>query len=96
MDFECIKSETELFQCPITDAEVRKGILKLKTGKSGGRDGIISQMLKNTLVEICPVLVVLFNKSFELGDFPEQWGGSIICPIHKVHSMTPTILEVFP
>lgn len=40
-------------------------------------------MLKNTLVEICSVLVVLFNKILDLGDFPERWGGSIICPIHK-------------
>ena len=40
-------------------------------------------MLKSTLVEICPVLVVLFNKIFDLGEFPEQWAKSIICPIHK-------------
>ncbi|MEW8546755.1 MAG: reverse transcriptase family protein, partial [Candidatus Thiodiazotropha sp.] len=82
-NFECTESENELFQCPISDAEVRKGIMKLKSGKSGGPDGIVSEMLRNTLLDICPVLVVLFNKIFDLGDFPEQWGGSIICPIHK-------------
>ena len=34
-------------------------------------------------MEICPGLVVLFNKIFYLGDFLEQLDGSIICPIHK-------------
>ena len=81
-NFKCIDSEFELFQSPITDAEVRKSILKLKPGKAGEPDGIISEMLKSTLIEICPVLVVLYNKIFDLGDFPVQWAGSIICPIH--------------
>ena len=62
---------------------MRKSILKLKPGKAGGPDGIISEMLKSTLIEICPVLVVLYNKIFDLGDFPVKWAGSIICPIHK-------------
>ena len=82
-NFECIDSEFELFQSPITDAEVRKSILKLKPGKAGGPDGIISEMLKSTLIEICPVLVLLYNKIFDIGDFPVQWAGSIICPVHK-------------
>ena len=44
---------------------------------------VISKMLKSTLVEICPVLVVLFNKIFDLGEFSEQWVKSITCPVHK-------------
>lgn len=64
-NFECIESEVELFQSSITDEEVRKSILTLKPGKAGGPDGIISEMLKSTLVEICPVLVVLYNKIFD-------------------------------
>ena len=40
-------------------------------------------MLKSTFIEICPVLVELYNKIFDLGVFPVQWAGSIICPIHK-------------
>ena len=40
-------------------------------------------MLKSTLIEICPVLGVLYNKIFDLSDFPVHWAGSIICPIHK-------------
>ena len=38
-NFECIDSEFEFFQSPITDAEVRKRILKLKPGKAGGLTG---------------------------------------------------------
>ena len=65
---------------------MRKSILKLKpekAGGGGGADGIISEMLKSTFIEICLVLVELYNKIFDLGVFPVQWAGSIICLIHK-------------
>ena len=38
---------------------------------------------KGLLFDSNRVSVVLYNKIFDLGDFQEQWGGSIICPIHK-------------
>ena len=58
--------------------------MNLNSVKSGGPDRIISEMVKkNTLTDISPVLVVLSNNIFDSGNFPNQWGGSIICPIHK-------------
>ena len=34
---------------------------------------------------ILPFLKELFNEIFNTGDFPDEWGKSIITPVHKTH-----------
>jgi len=68
---------------PIILSEVKDAIRKLKNGKSCGIDGIPSEYYKYTFDILAPYLVKIFNNIFETKEFPNSWGKSIICPIHK-------------
>ncbi|WP_419653299.1 RNA-directed DNA polymerase, partial [Thiolapillus sp.] len=46
-------------------------------------DGIYAEMIKNSLPQILPFLVVLFNRIFDLSEYPTAWTNAIIVPIHK-------------
>ena len=48
----------------ITLDEVQKSILKLKSTKAHGTDGIQVEFYKSTIDLISPILVLLFNKLF--------------------------------
>jgi len=67
----------------ITVAEVKRAMQKLKSGKAGGIDGVLPDMLK--AAEDCAVafMTPLFNKIFKEGLYPETWCKAVICPIHK-------------
>ena len=72
-----------ILNTPITKEEVERGIRKLKSGKTPGKDGLPAEFFKSTLNNISPLLVILFNKIFESGDFPAAWTESIIVPVYK-------------
>ena len=57
----------------ITDAEIRRGIKVLKTGKSGGPDKIINEFLIHVASTLLPYLNKLFNLVFNQGYFPVCW-----------------------
>lgn len=67
----------------ITAEEVIKAIKKLKTGKSGGLDRVLSEMLKAGKNITVAFLTDLFNAIFDRGQYPSQWAKAIIVPIHK-------------
>uniref|UniRef100_UPI003AF4937F reverse transcriptase family protein n=2 Tax=Thiolapillus sp. TaxID=2017437 RepID=UPI003AF4937F len=69
--------------CPITESEITRAVEHLKTNKSPGMDGIYAEMIKNSLPQILPFLVVLFNRIFDLSEYPTAWTNAIIVPIHK-------------
>ena len=73
----------DIFDAPISEEEVTNNIKRIRSGKSGGPDGILIEMLKTTILMICPILTKLFNKIMDQGEFPESWGKSILCPILK-------------
>ena len=73
----------DIFDAPISEEEVKNNIKHIRSGKSGGPDGILIEMLKTTILMICPILTKLFNKIMDQGEFPESWGKSILCPILK-------------
>ena len=73
----------QVLNTKITLSEVQAGIHKLKTGKAHGKDGIPAEFYKSTLDIISPILVVLFNKIFDSGIFPETWSDTLILPIYK-------------
>ena len=66
---------------------MRNSTKQIRSGKSGGPDGILTEMLKITVVFICLILTKLFNKIIDHGEFPESWGESILCPIFKKGSV---------
>lgn len=68
---------------PITELEVRCSLKSLKTSKACGKDGIYTEMIKNSQHLSVEFLVNLFNTLFTQGIFPIQWSIAIIVPIFK-------------
>ena len=79
--------------------EVKKGISKLKSGKSNGPDLILNEFTKNSVANMVLVIVKLFNKILQLGKFPNSEKYHIF-PLfsNQVTQMTVIIIEgyVYP
>ena len=71
----------------ITDAEIRRGIKELKTGKSRGPDKIINEFLIHGVSTLLSYLNKLFNLVFNQGHFPVCWSEGYLVPIHKKGSL---------
>ena len=67
----------------ITVDEVKKIILKLKNGKAGGTDKIISELIKAFDDSIIDVITLILNKTFDSGDFSQEWELGIIVILFK-------------
>lgn len=67
----------------ITIDEVLIAVRNLKTGKAGGLDGILSEMLKAGKHVTVSFLTDLFNAIFDQGRYPSQWAKAVIVPIFK-------------
>ena len=63
--------------------EVKKGISKLKSGKSNEPDLKLNEFMKNSVANMILVIVKLFNKILQLGKFPKQWNILHISSIFK-------------
>lgn len=68
---------------PITEEEIMRAVEHLNSNKSPDIGGILADTIKNSLSQIVPVSVALFNHIFDIGQFPTAWTGAIIVPIHK-------------
>ena len=63
--------------------KVLKILLKLKTGKSPGPDGLHPRVLKEVATEIAPALTTIFKKSMETSSLPDDWLLANVSPIYK-------------
>lgn len=68
---------------PISSLEIRTSIDTLHINNSPGPDGICLEMFRSVTDITLPFLKELFNEIFDTGDFPDEWGKSIITPVHK-------------
>lgn len=68
---------------PITRDEIIKAVNHLKNNKAPGPDGVLAEMLKNSIGIISPFLEILFNHMFNTGQYPTAWASAIIVPLHK-------------
>ncbi|MES9879852.1 MAG: hypothetical protein ABW185_03125, partial [Sedimenticola sp.] len=84
------ENPNDILNVMISEAEITKSIISLNSGKSGGPNGMVSEMIKCTLNEMTPVLHSLYNTVFTSGQFPRAWGQSILCPVHKKGSWSDT------
>jgi hypothetical protein len=82
---------------PISDGEIFKALRRLKVGKAGGVDGILSSILKpaagavgtnkkGEVNEVVEALSLLFNFVFKHEVWPERWGKGIVFPLYKEDS----------
>ena len=69
--------------------EIEKTIVKRKSGKACGLDGIPNEILKNRKVVIC--LWYLFKKCFEIGTVSSMWAGALIKPTPKSRDKGPCV-----
>ena len=77
------EKEDHILNKPISKEEVKQAIVRLKTGKSGGLDGVVPEMLKCSGEETVDFLAKLFNKIFDSGIYPKDWSQAIVVPIFK-------------
>jgi exonuclease III len=71
----------------ISDLEITKAIKQLKSGKSGGPDAFLNEFFIHGRQMLMPSLLILFNKIFQTGYFPESWSEGFVIPLHKKGSL---------
>jgi len=76
-------SKDEKMWQPIKLKEVEKVVKKIKKGKTGGLDGVVGELIKNTNEDVKVWLVDIFNKCMETGEIPEIWKISLIRMLKK-------------
>jgi hypothetical protein len=64
-------------------ATVMSKLKKLKVDKSPGPDGIHPMVLKECSEAIAEPLSLIFQKSFETSELPEEWKTAHVVPIYK-------------
>ena len=63
--------------------EIDRAIQHLKSDKAPGSDNVLSELIKNGGPVLKHAILVLFNKLYNCGHYPEQWATGIIVPIYK-------------
>lgn len=77
------KIGSEFNSVHVTTSIVRRGIARLKSGKSPGADGISNEVIKSLAPSIAYPLCVIFNLSYSTGRFPATWKIGKVIPIYK-------------
>ena len=73
--------DSDVLNQPLSEAEVREAIGKLKTEKACGLDNILAEMLKLGGRKVIMVLGAYFNCIFDKSDYPREWAKAIIVQI---------------
>ena len=76
-------NEKTLFLHPTTPYELLKLMKKLPNNRSSGHDGINNIVLKEISEYICIPLTELFNKSMNIGVFPDAMKIAEVVPLYK-------------
>ena len=83
-NFDHIDNDVDQFlNSPITEKEIKNVVLKLKNGKAFGNDGILNEYIKNTIDDLMPIYVKLFNIILVIGIVPDTWSLGIMVTIYK-------------
>ena len=75
--------EQEIQDIQITREAVQKKLEKLNVTKSCGPDNMHPFVLQKTASVTCIPLELIFKKSLEDGECPEDWRSANVTPIHK-------------
>ena len=77
------QSAVEKLERPITTAELNTAASSLQNGKSPGPDGFPSEFFKKFWHKLAPLLLDMFNESFELGRLPQTLNQASISLLLK-------------
>ena len=66
-----------------TTNRIQKLLEDLKLGKAAGSDNIPTWILKVCVVQIVPILQIIFTQTFNSGTVPSDWLTFNIIPIYK-------------
>ena len=83
--FDIMSNEVlwDILNAPINEEELCKALGKLKNNKSSGIDGIPSEFYKYGGKTMKRLLIALYNRIFDSGDYPALWCEGTISPLHK-------------
>ena len=73
----------QVLNSQFTFDEIKTMINKLKSGKAAGIDKMIAERLLNLDDDTVIILVNIFYKIFDSGEFPEEWALGIIVILFK-------------
>ena len=76
-------TRTRLTRSFITTEKVRRKIRQLKAHSAAGPDGISPKFLQQCSDQLAPVLAMIFRKSVNNGQVPEEWRTATVVPIYK-------------
>ncbi|KAL0839312.1 hypothetical protein ABMA28_016056 [Loxostege sticticalis] len=67
----------------IDSDEIWNALSKVKSGKAGGEDGIVPEMLKEGGESLIAELADLFNRCLSEGNIPKNWENAIVILLYK-------------
>ena len=73
----------KMYDITFNEKEVEDAVKGLNNTGARSMDGINAEMLKRAVEVLKPHLARLFTMIYELGEYPESWLRSVVCPIHK-------------
>ena len=72
-----------LTACPLEEGKIKRMLDQIDCNKSAGPDEIYGKVLKEGSVSIAKALYLIFNRSLEFGEIPEDWKLANVVPIFK-------------
>ena len=77
------ETDRRLSELNVTENDILEAVKTMKTASANGPDNISNRILKETIHSIVTPLKSLFNKSLNLGVFPDEWKKAHVTPIFK-------------
>lgn len=78
-----VDNEHKLCDITITVDQVKTELTKLNPNKAPGPDGMATAVLGACAEQLAEPLMVIFNKTLDLGKLPQDWKKAVISPIFK-------------
>ena len=82
-ELEKLSVEKDLEHIEIMKEDISKKIDQLKPGKAPGPDNITATILKRLKTSLLTPLQIIFQRSMETGEVPQDWRDAHVSPIFK-------------
>ena len=77
------QAKDSFFIKPIDPSDVLEELLKLNHKKSAGPDGLTPKLVKQCAYGLYKPLTLIYNKSIETGEYPDQFKLAKVIPLYK-------------